>query len=117
MDSKRIRIHIPNFFSLKKNPLFSPINEENYLSELLPVILLILDPDPDLREANSMRIPADLDPELSVRLIFGFLFFSICNLTIFSCSAYETLRDEESRTEYDYMLDHPEEMWRNYYRY
>lgn len=32
-------------------------------------------------------------------------------------TAYETLRDEESRTEYDYMLDHPEEMWRNYYRY
>lgn len=32
-------------------------------------------------------------------------------------AAYETLRDEESRTEYDYMLDHPEEMWRNYYRY
>jgi len=32
-------------------------------------------------------------------------------------TAYETLRDDESRTEYDYMLDHPEEMWRNYYRY
>ena len=32
-------------------------------------------------------------------------------------TAYETLRDEESRTEYDYMLEHPEEMWRNYYRY
>ena len=31
--------------------------------------------------------------------------------------AYETLRDEESRADYDYMLDHPEEMWRNYYRY
>ena len=31
-------------------------------------------------------------------------------------TAYETLRDEESRTEYDYMLEHPEEMWRNYYR-
>jgi len=32
-------------------------------------------------------------------------------------TAYETLREEESRSEYDYMLDHPEEMWRNYYRY
>lgn len=32
-------------------------------------------------------------------------------------TAYETLKDEESRTEYDYMMDHPEEMWRNYYRY
>lgn len=32
-------------------------------------------------------------------------------------TAYETLKDEESRTEYDYMLDHPEEMWANYYRY
>jgi len=32
-------------------------------------------------------------------------------------TAYETLRDEEARQEYDYMLDHPEEMWRNYYRY
>ena len=31
-------------------------------------------------------------------------------------TAYETLKDDESRTEYDYMLDHPEEMWRNYYR-
>merc|ERR550532_2616843 len=32
-------------------------------------------------------------------------------------TAYETLREDESRTEYDYMLEHPEEMWRNYYRY
>ena len=31
-------------------------------------------------------------------------------------TAYETLRDDEARQEYDYMLDHPEEMWRNYYR-
>ncbi|XP_040580232.1 dnaJ homolog subfamily C member 25 homolog [Lepeophtheirus salmonis] len=31
--------------------------------------------------------------------------------------AYEVLKDEESRAEYDYMLDHPEEMWQNYYRY
>ena len=40
-----------------------------------------------------------------------FMFILVSLLT-----AYETLRDEESRTEYDYMLDHPEEMWRNYYR-
>jgi len=32
-------------------------------------------------------------------------------------TAYETLREEESRADYDYMLDHPEEMWRNMYRY
>merc|ERR1712029_283004 len=32
-------------------------------------------------------------------------------------SAYEVLRDDESREEYNYMLDHPEEMWQNYYRY
>lgn len=27
------------------------------------------------------------------------------------------LKDDESREEYNYMLDHPEEMWQNYYRY
>ncbi len=32
-------------------------------------------------------------------------------------AAYEVLRDDEARSEYDYMLDHPEEMWQNYYRY
>jgi len=32
-------------------------------------------------------------------------------------AGYEVLREEESRTEYDYMLDHPEEMFGNYYRY
>ena len=32
-------------------------------------------------------------------------------------TAYETLRDDESRADYDYMLEHPEEMWRNYYHY
>jgi DnaJ family protein C protein 25 len=32
-------------------------------------------------------------------------------------TAYETLREDESRADYDYMLDNPEEMWRNYYRY
>lgn len=30
---------------------------------------------------------------------------------------YETLKDEETRAEYDYMLDHPEEYYRNYYHY
>jgi len=32
-------------------------------------------------------------------------------------AGYEVLRDNESRKEYDYMLDHPEEMFGNYYRY
>ena len=32
-------------------------------------------------------------------------------------TAYETLTDEESRADYDYMLDHPEEMFRNMWRY
>lgn len=32
-------------------------------------------------------------------------------------AAYEVLKDDESREEYNYMLDHPEEMWSNYYRY
>ncbi len=32
-------------------------------------------------------------------------------------SAYEVLKDDESREEYNYMLDHPDEMWQNYYRY
>lgn len=32
-------------------------------------------------------------------------------------TAYEVLKDEESRAEYDYMLDHPEEVYRNRYRY
>merc|ERR1712050_765811 len=32
-------------------------------------------------------------------------------------SAYEVLKDDESREEYNYMLDHPEEMYSNYYRY
>ena len=31
--------------------------------------------------------------------------------------SYEVLKDDESREEYNYMLDHPEEMWQNYYRY
>ncbi len=32
-------------------------------------------------------------------------------------SAYEVLRDEESRKDYDYMLDNPDEMYAHYYRY
>lgn len=32
-------------------------------------------------------------------------------------AAYEVLKDDESREEYNYMLEHPEEMWQNYYRY
>ena len=31
-------------------------------------------------------------------------------------AGYEVLRDEESRKEYDYMMDHPEEYFANYYR-
>ncbi|XP_072161520.1 dnaJ homolog subfamily C member 25 isoform X2 [Bemisia tabaci] len=30
---------------------------------------------------------------------------------------YEILKEEESRTDYDYMLDHPEEVYSHYYRY
>ncbi|XP_077978527.1 dnaJ homolog subfamily C member 25-like isoform X2 [Glandiceps talaboti] len=32
-------------------------------------------------------------------------------------TAYEILRDEEQRRDYDYMLDNPEETYRHYYRY
>ncbi|KAJ8402073.1 hypothetical protein AAFF_G00373080 [Aldrovandia affinis] len=32
-------------------------------------------------------------------------------------TAYETLKDEESRRDYDYMLDHPEEYYSHYYAY
>lgn len=32
-------------------------------------------------------------------------------------TAYEILRDEESRTDYDYMLDNPQEYYAHYYRY
>ena len=32
-------------------------------------------------------------------------------------AGYEVLKDEDSRREYDYMLDHPEEVYTNYYRY
>ena len=31
--------------------------------------------------------------------------------------AYEILRDEDSRTDYDYMLDNPQEYYAHYYRY
>ncbi|CAI4228350.1 unnamed protein product [Auanema sp. JU1783] len=32
-------------------------------------------------------------------------------------TAYETLKDDEARVEYDYYLDHPEERFYNYYQY
>lgn len=32
-------------------------------------------------------------------------------------TAYETLKDEDSRKDYDYMLDHPEERYYHYYQY
>lgn len=32
-------------------------------------------------------------------------------------TAYETLKDEDSRNDYDYLLDHPEEYYAHYYRY
>jgi len=32
-------------------------------------------------------------------------------------TAYEILKDEESRSDYDYMLDHPDEYYAHYYRY
>ena len=32
-------------------------------------------------------------------------------------AGYEVLKDGDSRREYDYMLDHPEEVYTNYYRY
>ncbi|XP_031568138.1 dnaJ homolog subfamily C member 25-like [Actinia tenebrosa] len=32
-------------------------------------------------------------------------------------TAYETLKDPEQRTDYDYMLDNPEETYRHYYHY
>ncbi|KAM4710246.1 dnaJ homolog subfamily C member 25 [Discoglossus pictus] len=36
---------------------------------------------------------------------------------ILIATAYETLKDEETRKDYDYMLDHPEEYYRHYYHY
>ncbi|KAJ1372435.1 DnaJ dnj-2, partial [Parelaphostrongylus tenuis] len=32
-------------------------------------------------------------------------------------TAYETLKDEQTRSDYDYYLDHPEERFYNYYQY
>ena len=32
-------------------------------------------------------------------------------------TAYEVLRDDASREDYDYMVDHPEELYSHYYRY
>lgn len=41
------------------------------------------------------------------------------NETLFKrvANAYEILKDEESRKDYDYMLDNPEAYYQNYYRY
>ncbi|CAK9300874.1 unnamed protein product [Gordionus sp. m RMFG-2023] len=41
---------------------------------------------------------------------YGKLFMQIAQ-------AYEVLKDEETRKEYDYMLDHPDEYYRNHYYY
>jgi DnaJ homolog subfamily C member 25 len=32
-------------------------------------------------------------------------------------TAYEVLKDDEARKDYDYMLDHPEAYYQNYYRF
>lgn len=42
-------------------------------------------------------------------------FFVQC--LIFLKSAYHYLQDEETRKDYDYMLDHPEEYYSHYYHY
>ncbi|XP_072260619.1 dnaJ homolog subfamily C member 25 [Pyxicephalus adspersus] len=39
------------------------------------------------------------------------------NKFLLVATAYETLKDEETRRDYDYMLDHPEEYYRHYYHY
>ncbi|CAI9624417.1 unnamed protein product [Staurois parvus] len=39
------------------------------------------------------------------------------NKFLLVATAYETLKDEETRKDYDYMLDHPEEYYRHYYHY
>ena len=47
------------------------------------------------------------------------LFLHDCLSLLPSCKLVklqQVLRDDESRKEYDYMLDHPEEMFGNYYR-
>ncbi|XP_053558662.1 dnaJ homolog subfamily C member 25 [Bombina bombina] len=39
------------------------------------------------------------------------------NKFLLVATAYETLKDEDTRKDYDYMLDHPEEYYRHYYHY
>ncbi|KAM3842223.1 dnaJ homolog subfamily C member 25 [Diretmus argenteus] len=39
------------------------------------------------------------------------------NKFLLVATAYETLKDEDSRKDYDYMLDHPEEYYQHYYAY
>ncbi|XP_018425455.1 PREDICTED: dnaJ homolog subfamily C member 25 [Nanorana parkeri] len=39
------------------------------------------------------------------------------NQFLLVATAYETLKDEETRKDYDYMLDHPEEYYSHYYHY
>ncbi|KAM5194850.1 dnaJ homolog subfamily C member 25 [Mantella aurantiaca] len=39
------------------------------------------------------------------------------NTFLLVATAYETLKDEETRKDYDYMLDHPEEYYSHYYHY
>lgn len=40
----------------------------------------------------------------------------MCAHLKFTCR-YEILKDEESRSDYDFMLDHPEQVYSHYYRY
>ncbi len=49
-----------------------------------------------------------------VFVLSTFTYSSYFHLVSFS---YEVLKDDDSREEYNYMLDHPDEMWQNYYRY
>ena len=39
------------------------------------------------------------------------------NMTTAVHCRYEILKDDESRTDYDYMLDNPDEFYSHYYRY
>ncbi|KAM6902358.1 dnaJ homolog subfamily C member 25-like [Xenentodon cancila] len=39
------------------------------------------------------------------------------NKFLLIATAYETLKDEDTRRDYDYMLDHPEEYYQHYYAY
>ncbi|XP_075885447.1 dnaJ homolog subfamily C member 25 [Nelusetta ayraudi] len=42
---------------------------------------------------------------------------SVQNKFLLVATAYETLKDEDTRRDYDYMLDHPEEYYQHYYAY